>query len=214
MRRHLSAGIVAALAALATALPAYAAIPVLTVGGNPVAVGDILWGDLKSGTNAVFGSVNGNTAIKCTQSRFDATVTTNPMAPGVATASITSWTFGNCTINIFGGSIKSVTVNNLPYNLSISDAAGFPVTISPGTGGPIQITIVITAFGSNANCVYRTHNGANLSGNASNNGNTVTFTNLQFDKFSGPNICPSSLNFTAAYVLTDHTQSGGLVFVN
>ena len=219
MRRYLFAVAAAATAALLTALPAWAANNVLTTGsagGNAVNVNDQLHSSLVSGTNATFTQVGGNTTVTCKASTFSVTALTNPAAPGTATGTLDTQTFSNCSINVFGASIQSVTVNNLSYNFSESDGAGFPVTISPGTHGPIQVTVVVSTFGQNANCVYRTHNGANLSGNASNNGNTVTFTNQQFDKFSGPNICVSSADFSDQYgPVVDTTQTGSpRVFTN
>jgi hypothetical protein len=217
MRRYLSAAVVAAIATLATALPADAASAVLTVGstsGPAVAVGDVLWGDLKSGTSAVFKNTGNSNQIACAKSRFDATVGSNPAPPGTGTFTITAWTFSSCTTN-FGATVVSITVDNLPYNGSVIDpGAGPNVTISPGSGGIIHLTIVLTQV-FQFTCKYKVHDASgHLFGTTSNADNSLTFSNQQFDKESGAIACFPSFVFSATYVLTDHTQSGGLVFVN
>lgn len=141
IRRTLGATALAAAAVLAagTTTPAQAAgSAVLThtsVGGPNIAVGDVLTADLVSGSFATFYSTaTGTSGIKCAASSFSATVTNNPAAPGVATEQLNTQTFGSCTANVIGvTSVQSITVNNLPYTNSVSDA---PATRSRSTPPP------------------------------------------------------------------------------
>lgn len=226
MRTRTSLTLAAALSALALAaavVPASAAVhpdagtPVLTVGslgGPAAAVGDILAAPLASGTSATFfSSATGTTGVSCTSSQFGATVTANPSTAGTATESLTSQTFTNCSSNVTGVTgVQSITVNNLPFNTTVMDSAGFPVTVSAGSAGPIQTTVVLKTLLGNATCVYT---GGPLNGNASNSDNSISFTGQHFTKTSGSSLCFSDAYWTAKYApVTDTTQGGGKIFVN
>jgi len=143
---------IAALAALALALaasPARADDPasVLTTGaagtdGANVVVGDVLNASVAAGTTANFATAaGGSTGVKCAVSAFTATVTDNPVAPGVAGESTTGHTFSSCTANIFGVTkVNSVTVNNLPFGTTVDSATG-AVTVTGTDTAPIQTTL-------------------------------------------------------------------------
>ncbi|HKT05748.1 MAG TPA: Tat pathway signal sequence domain protein [Rugosimonospora sp.] len=219
MRRHILLG-AAVVAALIAALPpaAYAdATPVLTSGspaGTAVADGDILSASLASGTHATFySSATGTSGVTCTSSSFTATVTDNPAAPGVATESLTAQTFANCSSNVFGTtSIKSVTVNGLPFTATVDDSAG-ALTV---TGSPVQTTVVVGTILGTVTCVYEAVNDT-VTGTAATDGtSSVTFANQQFVKTSGSVLCFNNAFFSATYSpVTDTSQDGSpTVYVN
>ncbi|GGJ22018.1 Tat pathway signal sequence domain protein [Streptomyces brasiliensis] len=200
------AGTVAAVT-LAVAVPASAAGPVLTAGGNTVAVGDTLTSQLASGTNATFySSTTGTSGVKCAASDFSATATGNPAAPGTATESLTGLNFSSCTSNVVGVSgVNSITVDNLPYSATVgSDGT---VTISG-----VQSTINLRTLLGNVNCVYKA---VDLTGTADNADHSITFTNQPLTKSSGSSLCFSTAYFTATYApVVDATQGGVPVDVN
>ena len=216
-RLALTTGAIAAALALAGTLPASAAGTVLTTGsagGTAVAVGDVLTAPLASGTNATFySSTTGTSGVSCAASQFSATVQSNPAASGTATESLTAQSFSSCTSNVIGVTgVKSITVNGLPYNTSVSDYSGDPVTITPCSGS-IQTTVVLNSLLGTITCVYT---GPSLSGSASNTNNTISFSNQHFTKSSGPSTCFTDAYFSASYgPVSDSSQSGSpLVFVN
>ncbi|MET9508369.1 Tat pathway signal sequence domain protein [Streptomyces flavidovirens] len=211
-----TAAATAALLATGASAPApAAAVPVLThgsAGGSAVAVGDVVSASLVTGTKATFySSATGTTGVSCSTSSFSATVTSNPTAPGAATGSVTSHTLGNCTSNVSGTtSVQSITIENLPYSMSVGDSAGNPVVIS---GSPMQITARLNSWIGPITCVYRA---TSMSGSADNQGNTISFSNQQFTRSSGPSSCFSPGYFSATYgPVRDTSQSGNpAVFVN
>jgi hypothetical protein len=206
--RCLVALLTVAAAVVLVAPPAQAAgTDVLTtgsVGGPNVAIGDVITGSLKPGTKATFTAGSG--AVSCSVSSFSATVLTNPPAGGTATLSLTALTFGSCTSTFSGLTIRSITINNLPYNVSVSTSG---ITITGGSAGPIQVTLVFSNVIGNVSCAYRPVSGS-VTGTVS--GSSVSF-NQQFDRVSGSTLCPATAVFVAAYVVTDSTV-GALVFVN
>jgi hypothetical protein len=219
MRMRTTLAISAATCALALAgavAPATAAVhpnasTVLTVGsagGAAVNPGDALTASLASGTKATFFSSSGGTSgVTCTTSTFNATDTTNPAAPGTATESVTSQTFSNCTSNVTGvTSVKSITVTT-PFTVQVSDSSGDPVTIP----GPVTTTVSLGTLLGTTTCQYT---GSNLSGSASNSGNSITFTSQHFTKTSGSSLCFSDAYWTAKYAPVTDTTQGGPVFVN
>ncbi len=205
IRRTLGATALAAAAVLAagTMTPAQAAgSAVLThtaVGGPNIAVGDVLTADLVAGSYATFySSATGTSGIKCAASSFSATVTSNPAAPGVATEQLNTQTFGSCTANVIGvTSVQSITVNNLPYTNSVSDAPGNPVSLDPTAAGPLQTTVVLKTILGTITCVYRAP--AGISGTTSNVGQTIGFNAQALPKVSGPSTCFSTGYFSATY---------------
>ncbi|WP_326720095.1 MULTISPECIES: Tat pathway signal sequence domain protein [unclassified Streptomyces] len=211
-------GVATALAVSATVPAAAADTPVLTtgsLGGTPVAVGDVLNASLASGTAAtLYSSSTGTSGISCTSSAFTATVTDNPAAPGTATESLTGHTFATsgCTSNVLGVlGVTGITVDNLPYTTTV--ASDGTVTVTPATGSTIQTTVVLRTLLGSITCVYRA---PSLSGTASNTDNSIAFTGQQFTKFSGSSLCFSNGYFTAKYApVTDTSQEGSpVVYVN
>jgi hypothetical protein len=207
-------GTVAALS-IPAAVPASAAdTPVLTTGsagGTAVAVGDVLSAPLAGGTSAtLYSSSTGTSGVKCTSSTFTATVTDNPTAPGTATESVSGQTFdkSSCTSNVVGVlGVSDITVDNLPYTTSV--ASDGSITVIPASGSTIQTTVKLTTLLGSITCVYRA---ASLTGTASNDDNSINFTNQQFTKSSGSSLCFSSGYFTAKYAPV--TDNGASVYVN
>ncbi|WP_128374766.1 Tat pathway signal sequence domain protein [Streptomyces cavernae] len=211
------AGAVAALS-LATSPATAADTPVLTtgsLGGTPVAAGDVLQAGLAEGTAAtLYSSATGTSGISCSSSTFTATATDNPTAPGTATESVSEQTFdaGACTSNVLGvRGVTSITVNNLPYTTTVSSDG--TVTVTPAAGSTIQTTVVLRTLLGSINCVYQA---PSLTGTASNDDNSITFTAQQFTKSSGSSLCFANGYFTAKYApVRDISQEGSpLVFVN
>jgi hypothetical protein len=222
MRRYLvlaAAASIAPLLALAAAPASAATVNVLTtgkVGGPNVATGAVLKANLASGTTAnFFSSSKGTTGVKCSKSGFTAKVTSNPAKPGTAKESLTSQSFSKCTSNVSGvTSVKSVTLSNLPYSVTVSDAKGTPVKVSETSSKkPLKTTIVLNTVLGSVTCVYQAKS---ISGTASNTGNTNSFSKQKFSKSSGSSACFSSGYFTAKYgPVTDSSVKGSpKVFVN
>jgi hypothetical protein len=217
---------IAALAALALALvasPARADDPasVLTTGaagtaGANVAVGDVLNASVAAGTTADFATAaGGSTGVKCAVSAFTATVTDNPVAPGVASESTTGHTFSSCTANILGVTkVNGVTVNNLPFGTTVDSATG-AVTVTGTATAPIQTTLSLGTILGSITCVYQATNGS-ISGVTSNTDNSIVFTDQAFGKTSGSGLCPSAGFFTATYAPVQDTSVDGSpsVFTN
>jgi hypothetical protein len=202
----------AMLAVLPLAAASAATPHVLTtgkVGGPAVAVGAIVKAPLKIGTKATFFSPGTTTGVACTKASVTDKVTKNPLKPGTAVESLTAQTFSSCTTNIPGASsVKSVTVLNLPYSTTISDATGFPITVSKASTKLSLNTIlgVVT-------CTYSL---AVVHGKASNLGSVNIFKNQVFALTSGPSACPAKGSFSATFgPLKDTSVTGSPnVFVN
>lgn len=204
---YLAASTAAALvASVALASPAAAADTVLTYGGpggTAVGVGDVLSASLKPGTVATFySSATGSSGIECATSSFTATVLTNPSVEGTATESLDSQTFGECDSNVFGVTgVQSIVVDNLPYNVSVSSTDETVVVTGRTVNGqvvPIQSTVRLSTLLGSITCVYRDANNT-LLGATSDTDNSITFTNEQFTKVSGPSLCFSTAYFSATY---------------
>ncbi|MFE4971417.1 Tat pathway signal sequence domain protein [Kitasatospora sp. NPDC056651] len=219
--RTLATAALASLALTGAAVaPAQAAgSAVLTTGsptGPAVAVGDVLSANLVPGTYATFyNSATGTSGVKCATSSFSATVTSNPAAPGSATEQLNTQTFGSCTSNVVGVTgVKSITVNNLPWVNTVSDAPGNPVALTPGTSGALGTTVVLNTILGSVNCVYQNTTGIN--GTTSNTGNTIGFSAQPFSLISGSGLCFSTGYFSATYgQVIDVTAPGQpVLFVN
>jgi hypothetical protein len=215
----LAAAAAGAVLSATAALPASAAsTPVLTVGkagGAAVNVGDAAAASLAANTSAtIFTTARNSTGVTCKTSAFDATIVTNPAAPGTATESLGTQTFSNCTSNIVGVSgVNSITVQNLPYNAAVSDAND-TITLTAGSKGPIQVTANLQSVLGAVNCTYQA-NGGSLTGTVSNSTNSITFSKAQFNLTTGANVCPKNGFFSATYSpVTDTTQGGQKIFVN
>jgi hypothetical protein len=221
VRKYFYIGAVMATALIAV-LPATAAsaapVHVLTirkVGGPAVAPGAVLKAGLKIHTNAVFNTTLGK--LTCTRSTFTAKVVANPAKtgrPAMARESITAETFSRCTISVRGVTITRLTVGNLPYNATVSDARGFPVKISGRSRvKPLLVTVTVKFGTSTFSCSVKA---ASISGNASNRGNVIAFVKQKFVKAAGGRLCPASGTFSATYgpVRDTSVRLSPAVFVN
>lgn len=179
------------------------------VGGPNVTVGDTVTAGLKTGTKATFFSPGTTTGVTCTSAATTNKVTANPAKPGTAGESLTAQTFTKCTTNISGAtSVKSVKALKLPYKATVSDASGFPVTVST-----LSTQITLGTVIGNVTCTFKA---ATLKGKASNTGSTETFTNQKFTLSSGSSACPTAGNFSATFGPEKDTSMSGspAVFVN
>ncbi|MFG2911313.1 Tat pathway signal sequence domain protein [Kitasatospora sp. NPDC048298] len=218
--RTLATAALASLALTGAAVaPAQAAGAVLTTGspsGPAVAVGDVLTANLVSGTYATFyNSATGTTGVKCAASSFSATVTSNPAAPGSAVERLDTQSFGSCTSNVIGVTgVKSISVTNLPFTNTVSDAPGNPVKLTPGAAGVMGTTVVLNTILGSISCNYQNSTGIN--GTTSNTGNTIGFSGQPFALVSGPSLCFSTGFFSATYgQVIDITAPGQpVLFVN
>ncbi|MFJ5924734.1 Tat pathway signal sequence domain protein [Kitasatospora sp. NPDC092948] len=220
MRNRLFAGAAALAAATALiALPGSASASVAgPVLGPNVNVNDSLSADLVSGTLATMYNPGTTTGVKCTASHIGGSVAVNPTvaAGGTATASgpVNVLTFSGCTSNVVGVTgVASLTMDNLPYTLSISDATGFPVTLAPAAGSQIHATAVLNTLAGTATCTFQS-SAATLSGNATNTPPQINLVNQPLTKLTGPSICFSAINFTASYGPVTDTTTGVTVAVN
>ncbi|MFD7645975.1 Tat pathway signal sequence domain protein [Kitasatospora sp. NPDC059795] len=228
MRNRLFAGAAAlaataALVALQTGTAnATVAGPVLYTNiGVAVNVGDALSADLVTGTLATMYNPGTTTGVKCTVSHISGSVGVNPTVTPTTTATasgpVTGLTFSGCTSNVVGVTgVNSLTMDTLPYTLSISDAPGYPVSLSPiASGTQIQATAVLKTLAGTATCVFRATS-ASLQGNATNVPPQINLVNQSLTKFSGPSICFPSINFSASYgpVIDSAPGNGGTVLVN
>ncbi|MFG2822428.1 Tat pathway signal sequence domain protein [Kitasatospora sp. NPDC048365] len=209
-------GAVPASAAAPTGLAATSVLTTGGAGGTPVAPGDVLSAPLAAGARATFySSATSTTGVTCAVSQFTARAVTNPAAPGTATESLTGQTFSSCTSNVTGvTSVKSLTVDHLPYAISVADTPGNPVTITAGTAGAVQATAVLNSWFGTLTCSYQL-SGA-FTGAADNANHTLSFSNAHFAKSGGSGLCPADGYFSATYgPVTDTTQPGSpLVHVN
>ncbi|MEV7599800.1 Tat pathway signal sequence domain protein [Kitasatospora sp. NPDC089797] len=222
IRRTLAAASLAAIALTGAAVaPAQAnAAAVLTQGsasGPAIAVGDNLVANLVSGTAATFtdgaGSTNG---VSCASSSFAATVTSNPAAPGSATEQLNTQSFDQCTSSVMGVmSVQSVTATSLPYtNTVVSGGGSNNVSLNGTSAGPVGITVVLNTLLGQISCVYQSPNG--ITGNTSNSGSTIGFSNQPANLVSGPGLCFSTGYFSATYgPVTDSSAAGNpVLYVN
>ncbi|MFI1762603.1 Tat pathway signal sequence domain protein [Streptomyces sp. NPDC020800] len=210
-----------ALAATVTALTVAVAVPasadgaaVLTTGsagGTAAAVGDTLTAPLAGGTSAtLYSSATGTSGVICTSSQFNATVASNPAAPGSATESVTGHSFdsSSCRSNVAGVlGVSSITVDNLPYTATVTSDG--TLTVSPAAGSTVQTTVKLRTLLGTITCVYRA---PSLTGKTDNADSSITFTNQQFTKSSGSSLCFANGYFTAKYAPV--TDAGAQVFVN
>jgi hypothetical protein len=188
---------------------------VLTVGkagGTAVKTGAVLKASLAKGTSATF--TTSLFTLTCKSSSFSAKVTKNPRAKGTAAESQTAQSISKCTVSLAGVTVKSIKVNNLPYNVTVSDSKGDPVTVA-GTSKskPASTTVTVSFDGSSFSCSYTIKE---AKGTASNKGNTITFSKQSFTKTAGSSLCPSTASFSAAFgPVTDSSVLGSpAVFIN
>jgi hypothetical protein len=212
----LAAACAVALAAPASAAYAataahHAAKPVLTIkkkGGPAVKKRAVLKASLAKGKSAVFAITTtsaGSFSATCTSSTLQAKVTANPSSRGKATLSLTGETVGKCTLKgaPSGVSLNSIKALNLPYEVTISSAKGFPVTIAGRSKAkPLSFEAIITFASTNYTCVFTAKK---VTGHASNTGNKVSVTKqaLALDGKKSAPLCSevgvSSATFSATY---------------
>ncbi|MFD8478665.1 Tat pathway signal sequence domain protein [Kitasatospora sp. NPDC059673] len=220
MRNRLVAGTAALVAATAlVALQAGTANatvagPLLYTSSGAVNVNDPLSADLVAGTVATMFNPGTTTGVTCTASHIGGTVGSNPIVgpttPGTASGLVNVLTFSGCTSNVPGViSVTSLTMNNLPYTLAISDTAGYPVSLTPSAGNVIQATAVLKTLAGTATCVLKANV---LNGNATNVPPQINLVKQLLTKSSGPGICFPSIEFTASYGPV--TDGGATVLVN
>ncbi|MEV6932085.1 Tat pathway signal sequence domain protein [Dactylosporangium sp. NPDC051485] len=210
----LAAGIFPAAAQAAT-------VDVLTrgsAGGPNVANGDAVSAPLQTGATATFyNTPGGSSFITCTVSNFGATVTNNVPAPGTASESLTLQNFSSCTPTGIPTvtAVQSIVVNNLPYATTVTSPPSNQVKVTGTTALPIQTTIKLTSGLGTITCVYRADLNQVL-GVANNVGQSITFTNQQFNRFSGPSSCFPNGYFSATYAPVQDTTVAGSppVYVN
>lgn len=215
---YLAAAAAAALVvSVATAAPTSAApsaagevLTYVSPTGPGVAVNDVLTSSLAAGTLATFYSTpGGSTGVECSVSNFSATVTSNPSVPGTATERLDAQTFSSCVSKgVFGVlGVQSVTVNLLPYGVT-ADSTTQNVVIS---NDPIRATVKLSTLLGSITCVYEDGDDT-MTGTTDDSDNSITFTDEQFVKVSGPNLC-----FGVAYLDAKYgpvVGPGGPVFVN
>jgi hypothetical protein len=189
---------------------------VLTVGkagGTAVKTKAVLKASLAKGTSAVFET--SLFSLTCKSATFSATVTKNPKAKGTATESQTAQTFAKCTISLKGVTLKTIKVNNLPYNVSVSDSKGDPVTVAGRSKSkPAGTTVTVSFDGQSFSCSYTIKT---LKGTASNKGNSIAFTKQSFSSVKGSNaLCPATASFSAKFgpVTDSSVKKSPAVFLN
>jgi len=207
-----SAAVVAVPATLAAAAAPAHVLTINKVGGSAVRAGAVLKSGLEKGTKAVFSQPGQK--LTCKSAKVSATVKANPAKPGTATESLTAQSFAKCTVSVTGVVVKSITVKNLPYKVKVSDATGFPVTVSEtSTTMPIKVAVKVALGSTTIACSYKA---TTIKGSASNTGSTVTFTKQKFTKASGGSLCPASAKFSATFgpVKDTSVTNSPHVFVN
>ncbi|MFF0394082.1 Tat pathway signal sequence domain protein [Kitasatospora sp. NPDC004615] len=227
MRNRLFAGTAALAATTALiALPAgtanadaYASdgAVLYTANNVPVSPGDPMSIDLTNGTVATMNNPGTTTGVKCTASHLSGYVTSNPAATGSATASsqINALTFSGCTSNVVGVTgVTSLTMDYLPYTLSVTDSPGYPVTLAPVSGTQPKVTAILKTVTGTATCVYLS-TGSTLYANATNVPPRINLFLQRYLKIAGPSICSANIDFTASYgPVTDTAPgNGGIVLV-
>ncbi len=172
---------------------------------------------LVQGTRAVFALPSGPEKLSCKSSQVAATVRSNPAKPGKATESLTAISIARCVLSpvIIPLTFKSVTARNLPYKVTVSDARGFPVTVSQAsTPMPIKFTVKLAAGTRTITCNYKA---ASVTGAASKTGSTIRFSKQKFTKAAGSNsMCIGPAFFSATYgpVRDTSVTNSPRVFVN
>ena len=213
-----SAAVLAApiVADAAPAAPSHV-LTIKKVHGTAVKPGAVLKASLVKGTSAVFKLTGSLTlTITCKSASFTAKVVKNPTAPGKATESVTAESLSKCTVTGFpGATVKSTKSLNLPYNSSVSDAKGLPVTVTGRSKTkPIELSATASASGMSITCSYKA---ATIAGAASNKGSTITITKQKLKIAANPTgLCPANAAFSAKYGPVQDTSVHGnpAVFVN
>ncbi len=180
--------------------------------GTAVAAGDTISAGIVAGSQAVFATAPaGGNGMKCNASSFSAVVNDNPAAPGSASLGSTLGV-SSCTVTGVPGvtGVNSVTISNQPYATSV--ASDGTVTVTGTDTAPISATLVLRSLLGSVTCVF-VANGNSIAGVADNTDNSISFTDQQFNKSSGPAACVANGYFTAKYTPVV-TSAGSPVFVN
>jgi hypothetical protein len=214
--RIAAAVVTGAAAALLLTTPALADdATVLTAGalaGPAVAAGDTISASIVPGAQALFATAPGGAnGMKCAASSFSAVVNDNPAAPGAAALGSTL-SVSSCTISGVPGvtGVNSVTINNQPYATTV--ASDGTVTVTGTATAPISATLNLRTLLGSVTCVF-VANGNTISAVADNTDNSITFTDQQFNKTTGPSACVTNGYFTAKYTPVV-TSAAAPVFVN
>jgi hypothetical protein len=205
--------LVAPVAASASTAAGSSVLTISKAGGAAVKTGAVLKASLAKKSTAVF--TTSLFSLDCKTAAFSAKVTKNPKAKGTATESLTKQTIGKCTVKGIGGiTVKSITANNLPYNVTVSDSKGNPVTVK-GTkkSKPIETTVSVVFGGKTYTCLYKA---TTLKASASNKGNSITMTKQSFTFVSGSSLCPETSTFSVTFgpVTDSSVKKSPAVFVN
>ncbi|WP_433797271.1 Tat pathway signal sequence domain protein [Actinoplanes sp. CA-252034] len=180
--------------------------------GPAVAVGDTISSGLATGTQAVFATAPaGSNGMKCAGSSLSAVVNDNPAAPGAATLGA-NLGLSSCTVSGIVGvtGVNSVTINNQPY--ATTTASDGTVSVAGTATAPISATLNLRTLLGSVTCVFVASGNA-ITGVADNTDNSITFTDQQFVKSTGPAACIANAYFTAKYTPVV-TSAGSPVFVN
>ncbi|BCY13109.1 Tat pathway signal sequence domain protein [Actinoplanes sp. L3-i22] len=183
-----------------------------TLAGPAVAVGDTISASIVSGAQAVFATAAGGAnGMKCNTSSFSAVVNDNPAAPGAAALGSTL-AVSNCTITGVPGvtGVNSVAISNQPYATTV--ASDGTVTVTGTATAPISATLNLKTLLGSVTCVF-VANGNSISGVADNTDNSISFTDQQFNKSTGPAACVANGFFSAKYTPVV-TSASAPVFVN
>ncbi|KUL29244.1 hypothetical protein [Actinoplanes awajinensis] len=206
----------ATLVSLLTAAPALAfdatVLTTDTLAGPAVAVGDTISASIATGSQALFATAPaGPNGMKCNTSSFSALVNDNPAAPGAAALGSTL-AVSNCTVTGIPGvtGVNSVTITNQPYATTV--ASDGTVAVAGTATAPISATLVLRSLLGTVTCVFVANNNA-ITGVADNTDNSISFTDQQFNKVTGPAACVANGYFTAKYTPVV-TGSAAPVFVN
>jgi hypothetical protein len=223
MRKMVPVAAAIATSVSVVALPAalaYAAAPVhvLTINkvrGPAVKVGAVLKSGLEKNTKAVFSLGTGSIKLSCKSSTVKTTVKTNPVKPGKATESVTALSTAKCTFSGITATLKSLKAVNLPYKASVSDATGFPVTITgPSSTKRVKFSVKVAVGSTTITCNYKA---SSVNGHASNTGNTISFSKQKFRKAAGSNslcVAPAFYSATFGPVKDTSVMLSPKVFVN
>lgn len=181
-----------------TAATSHDVLTITKVGGTNVTAKAHLHAVL--GTHQVLTFTVGSVTLTCKQSTLAGTVSANPARPGTAVVSPTL-AAGSCTA--LG---VNVTMTFAEKKLTISDAKGGPVVVSP-------LTVTFSAPAFKISCAF---SASSIAGNASNTGSTVTFKNQVLTQATPSCPIKGSGKLTAVYgpVLDESVSKNPSVFVN
>jgi hypothetical protein len=189
-----AASVLLATAPLGAAMAKLPPPDVLTIhpGGPNLPVGATIKAQLEAGTQATFYAPGSTDGVSCARGSTASTVTSNPLAPGVADEMLTAQRLGQCTSNIPEVTVTNIYLLGLPFAVTVSDAPGYPVTVAHA-----RTKITFSTAAGTVKCTYKD---SSVDGNASNTDSTITFTNQMFTLSAGPaSVCPPAGDFSATF---------------